>query len=322
MADLHVARASLIEGAQSALHPDSVDARAVLDLAWVMFAGAGAILLLVVVLTFAAWRGGPTLRGWLAGEGLVVGAGIVFPVVTLTALLVYGLLLLRDAAGAADPQALRVEVIGHQFWWRVRYADDADGAAFETANEIHIPAARDVLLRLRSADVIHSFWVPRLAGKLDMIPGQVNELRLRADTPGRMRGQCAEFCGQSHAAMAFEVVAHEPAAFAAWLEGQRRVAARSSDPIVRTGAALFRDAGCGGCHVVRGTEADGDLGPDLTHVASRRMIAAGTLPTHVGTLAGWVSDAQGLKPGNRMPGFQQFSGVELRALAAYLASLE
>jgi cytochrome c oxidase subunit II len=314
--------ASWLGGIQSALDPDSPEARAVADLAWLMFAGAGAILLLVVVLTLVAWRGGPVLRGWMSGEALVLGGGIILPVVTLSALLVYGLLLLRDASGATDPHAIRVEVVGHQFWWRVRYPADARGQAFETANEIHIPAGRDVLLRLRSADVIHSFWVPRLAGKLDMIPGQVNELRLRADSPGRVRGQCAEFCGSSHAAMAFDVVVHEAPAFAAWLEAQRLAAVRSSDPFAQRGATLFRDAGCGGCHTVRGTEADGELGPDLTHVASRRTIAAGTLPTHVGTLAGWIADAQGLKPGNRMPAFRQFTGLELRALATYLASLE
>ena len=212
-----------------------------------------------------------------------------------------------------EPGALRIEVTGEQWWWRVRYLDAQGAPDFETANEIRIPAGRPVLLELKSADVIHSFWVPSLAGKLDMVPGRTNRLRLLASRPGEYRGQCAEYCGGPHAFMALFVVAEEAAQFERWAEGQRKPAAAAN--------ALFT-AHCGSCHTVRGTQAAGALGPDLTHVGSRLSIGAGLLPNNAGALAGWIASSQHLKPGNLMPSFRHFSGEELRAMASYLQTLK
>ena len=208
---------------------------------------------------------------------------------------------------------MRIEVIGEQWWWRVRYLDGAGRPEFETANEIRIPGGQPVLLELKSADVIHSFWVPALAGKLDMIPGRTNRLRLLAARAGEYRGQCAEYCGGPHAFMAFFVIAEEEPAFEAWAANQRAPAGQDSDLFLRQ---------CGACHTVRGTAAAGKLGPDLTHVGSRKTIGAALLPMNRGALAGWIASSQHLKPGNLMPSFQRLSGEELRGLASYLESLE
>jgi cytochrome c oxidase subunit 2 len=294
----------LIEGIQSALDPHGPGAALAGELGVVLFAGAA--LIFAAVMALAAYALFGARRRILSSSRFIVGAGIVFPTVTLAALLAYSLL--RAAALLpAGEAALRIEVIGEQWWWRVRYEE------FETANEIRIPAGQPVDLYLKSADVIHSLWVPALAGKLDMIPGKTNRLRVVADKPGRWRGQCAEYCGGPHALMALYVVALEPDEFRKWAEAQRRPA--------RRGDALFV-AQCGACHTVRGTQADGERGPDLTHVASRVSIGAGTLPLNAGTLAAWVSSSQHLKPGNLMPSFGHFSGEELRALGAYLESLD
>ncbi|MCZ7661052.1 MAG: cytochrome c oxidase subunit II [Xanthobacteraceae bacterium] len=309
----------LFSGLQSALDPGSPQARAIAQLSWIMFAGAAAIFLLVMLfLAWALWAPAPRRR-WLANRSVVVAGGIAFPIVVLTALLVYGLLLARDIVAEPQKEALQVHVVGEQFWWRVRYRDGA--GVVETANELHIPVGRPVRLSLTTADVIHSFWVPGLGGKLDMIPGQTNTLTLTADRPGVYRGQCAEFCGAAHALMAFDVVAHAPEAFAAWLRAQAEPARDSIFPLEQRGRALFLASGCGACHVVRGTAAAGRLGPDLTHVGSRRTIAAGTYPNNKGTLAGWIADSQHLKPNNKMPSFDVLAGEDLRAIASYLASL-
>jgi cytochrome c oxidase subunit 2 len=235
-----------------------------------------------------------------------VGGGIVFPFVTLFALLVYTLVRASDMHGE-DAQALRIEVVGEQWWWRVRYP------GFETANEIRVPVGRPVELVLTSADVIHSFWVPSLAGKLDMIPGRETRLRVRAGKAGEVRGQCAEYCGGPHALMALYVIALEPEEFLEWTEGQKKTANQQNP--------LFLSR-CGACHTVRGTAAAGKRGPDLTHVGSRVSLAAGLLPNNRGALAAWIASSQHLKPGNLMPSFEGFSGPELQALATYLEGLK
>jgi cytochrome c oxidase subunit 2 len=197
--------------------------------------------------------------------------------------------------------------VGEQWWWRVRYA------GFETANEIRVPVGRPVVLELKSADVIHSFWVPVLAGKLDMIPGRTNVLRVRADRAGEFRGQCAEYCGGPHAFMALYVVALEEKSFEKWAESQRQPSDKANPLFVSR---------CGACHTVRGTAAAGTRGPDLTHIGSRLSIGAGLLPNNTGALAAWIASSQHLKPGNLMPSFEDFSGQELRELAAYLEGLK
>jgi cytochrome c oxidase subunit 2 len=253
---------------------------------------------------------------------MVIIGGIAFPIVVLSVLLLYGLVLTRTIIAEPGGTPLRIHVVGEQFWWRVRYEPEGDRGDLATANEIHIPIGRPVRFSLTTADVIHSFWIPNLGGKLDMIPGQVNTFVLQADRPGVYRGQCTEFCGGAHALMAFDVVAHEPAQFEQWMAQQLRPAAESVVPFEQRGKELFLAAGCGACHAVRGTSAAGVVGPDLTHIGSRRTIAAGTFPNNKGTLAGWIASSQHLKPANKMPSFNVFTGEELRALAAYMESLK
>jgi cytochrome c oxidase subunit 2 len=310
----------LLAGIQSALDPAGPQAAAVERLSWIMFAGGGLVFLLVMALLIHALAAGRSRR-FVASGVMVIAGGFVLPVVVLSILLVYGLVLERHTMAQDDPRALHVEVVGEQFWWRVRYPDGS-GATIETANEIRIPVGRPVRFALTTADVIHSFWIPVLGGKLDMIPGQTNVLVLQADRPGTYRGQCTEFCGAAHALMAFDVVAQPAAEFEAWLAGQGRPAREPADGVHARGRALFLASGCGACHAVRGTPAQGRIGPDLTHVGSRLSIAAGSFPNNKGTLAGWIASSQHLKPNNRMPNFNVFTGEELRAVAAYLASLQ
>ncbi len=304
-----------------ALDPHGSNAEETAQIAWVLFGGGAAIFALVVAATAYATLASPRRRAWLSGRRFVVGAGIVFPVVVLTALLVYTFKVWGALAGERDAAPIRIEVIAEMWWWRIQYAGASGTTTLHTANEIHIPVGRTVELALKSADVLHSFWVPQLAGKLDIIPGRVNVLRLVARNAGVYRGQCAEFCGAQHAKMAFHVVAHAAPAFDAWLAAQRRPAPPPPTPELAAGRALFLNH-CSDCHTVRGTTAGGVLGPDLTHVGSRQWIAAGTLPNNVGTLAGWIAASQHIKPANRMPSFDRFSGVALRVLATYLASLD
>jgi cytochrome c oxidase subunit II len=303
---------SLLDGIQSALSPAGPEGEVLAEMAWVLFIGAS--LIFFAVMGLAVWsvfgRRASTAR--LSERGLIVGGGIVFTTVTLAALLVYSLVR-GEAVQAPVDAAVRIEVTGEQWWWRVRYLDAQGRPDFETANEIRIPVGQPVLLELKSADVIHSFWVPALAGKLDMIPGRSNRLRLQASRAGEYRGQCAEYCGGPHAFMAFFVIAEEAESFEQWAAGQRSSAGGSNELFVRQ---------CGGCHTVRGTAAAGTRGPDLTHVGRRRTIGAALLPMNRGALAGWIASSQHLKPGNLMPSFQRLSGEELRELAAYMESLE
>ena len=289
---------------QSVLNPQGPDAAIIAEMSWVLIIGA--TIIFVAVMAIAGYALFGSKREVFASKTLIVGGGIVFPVVTLSALLVYSLV--RAAAlHPEEPGALRIEVVGEQWWWRVRYPD------FETANEIRIPVGRPVRLELKSADVIHSFWVPALAGKLDMIPGRTNVLRVRAERAGEFRGQCAEYCGGPHAFMALYVVAVPPEEFQRWSDGQRGPAEKQNPSFV---------AHCGACHTVRGTAAAGARGPDLTHVGSRLTIGAGLLPNNAGALAGWIASSQHLKPGNLMPSFGMLSGEELRSLAVYLDGLK
>ena len=310
-----------MNAAQSVFDARSPGAQSILELTWVMIAGGTAIMLLVIALTAYAVFAPHARRQWLARASAIVAGGIAFPVVVLSALLVYGLVVADELIGER-PDALRVEVIGEQWWWRVRYLDERGIARFETANEIRLPAGRAVQLTLRSHDVIHSFWVPQLAGKMDMIPGQANRLTLQARDPGVYRGQCAEFCGGPHAMMAFYVVVHDEPDYRRWEARQLEPTQVPEDPWLRSGHDLFMASGCSACHTIRGTPAMGSNGPDLTRVGGRVSLAAGNFPVHQGTLAGWIANTQRVKPGNYMPAFPVFLGAELRALAAYLESLQ
>lgn len=289
------------------------------ELTWVLVIGSTAIFVLVMALVLYALKAGPspiTARRWL------IGGGIAFPALVLAALLVYALIVTNELAAHATDSASTIRVTGKRWWWEVRYAHpDGSRAIVTSANEIHVPTGRDVTLLLDTDDVIHSFWVPSLSGKVDMIPGRVNQLVLRAERAGIYRGQCAEYCGAQHAHMALYVVAHEPAEFERWLEREARPAAADMPAPAQRGRALFTSAGCAQCHSVRGTSAAGELGPDLTHVASRLSLAAGLLDNSAGNMAGWIANAQALKPGNLMPS-SNVSPEDLHALTAYVRSLE
>lgn len=248
---------------------------------------------------------------------LVLGGGVVLPVLVLFPLIVAMLVVGNRIAHRDADAALDVEVIGHEFWWEVRYPD----AGVVTANEIHIPAGTPVRFTLSTEDVIHSFWVPQLAGKIDMIPGATTELVLDAERPGEYLGQCAEYCGLQHARMRFLVVAQEPDDFEEWLSGQAEPAAAPASGSAERGEGTFAEVGCAACHAVRGTEATGELGPDLTHLASRQTLGAGTLANERGQLGGWIVDPQAVKPGNPMPP-TPLTAEQLNDLLAYLEGLE
>ena len=246
---------------------------------------------------------------------LIVGGGLVAPTIILTGLLVAGLALLPPLL-ASPPGALKIRVSGEQSWWRVRY-QLPDGEQVELANEIRIPVGQPVEIALESPDVIHAFWVPSLAGKIDMIPGRVNRLVLEPTRTGVFQGVCAEYCGTAHALMAFDAVVLEREDFRRWLGDQRRNA------LIREsrGLDLFLANGCGACHAIRGTPADGVLGPDLTHVASRHRLAAGILTNDGDALARFITNTNELKPGVHMPSFGMLPREDVRAIAAYLEAL-
>lgn len=285
-------------------------------LSWVLFAMGAIVLLVVLVSIWLALRGRRRTQEKLGGRRLIWIGGVAFPLVVLTALLAYGLTLTRSLSDPITGNEMRVRVTGEMWWWRVAYLDAAGREIVQDANELHIPAGRPVVLELESADVIHSFWVPRLSGKLDMIPGRRNLMRIEADRPGVFGGQCAEYCGGPHALMGLQVVAHEPAAF------DRMMAARQTREgtaaPASAGAQLFEGAGCAACHRIAGTGANGLAGPDLTYVGARRTLGAGVLANNRGTMMGWIANSQAIKPNNRMPAYSLLSAEELTALATYL----
>lgn len=307
------------DGVQSALAPTGAEAERVWLLFWILTVAATVIMLAVIVLAAIAIVRRPA---WIGSETLILGGGLVFPVVTLSVLLGYGLMLMNAAAEPVGEGApLRLSVRGEQWWWRVTYHTD-DGKRIESANEIRIPVGRPVRIELTTADVIHSLWIPKLAGKLDMIPGRTTVLNLTANVPGVSRGQCAEYCGGAHALMSLYVVASPPEEFAAWLERETTAARTAPDPEIAAGQMLFVSHGCGGCHTIRGTSAAGTIGPDLTHVGGRMSLAAATLPNDTAAFARWIRNNQHVKPDNRMPPFRIFSDSELAMLSHYLASLK
>jgi cytochrome c oxidase subunit II len=289
------------------------------ELWWLALGAATAVFVCVVAaLALAVFRPRSSASEDSSIRIVVLG-GIVLPVVLLSSLFILVVRTLADLADPLDRTGPNIHVIGHQFWWEVRYPDQQ----IVTANEVHVPVGLPVRITLSSVDVIHSFWVPQLAGKVDLIPGHTDTTWLQADQPGVYRGQCAEYCGLQHARMAFLLVAEPPDAFAAWLEQQRRPADQPTDPLLLTGAQAFARAGCVQCHSIRyGDRAVGGLnGPDLTHIGSRRTIAAGTLPNNLGNLLGWITNPQALKPGNLMPTLP-LEPETVTALAQYLESLK
>jgi cytochrome c oxidase subunit II len=322
---------------QRILDVRSPEAERIAALWWLMLAIAVAVCLIVAVMMALAIRAGRRReRGLPAravrGRALIWGAGVVGPALILLYVLVetvrvgadvghpHGVLWEEGGLGPPpDDGSFVVDVIGHQFWWEVRYPQHG----IVSANEIHIPAGRRVLFRVTSPDVIHSFWVPQLHGKIDLIPGRINFMRATASAPGLFRGQCAEYCGMSHALMAFWVEAMDPAAFEAWVQRRRGVQTEPPDGPVARGREVFFEAGCGECHATRGAPLPRELGspgPDLADFGARRTLAAGILPNNRGNLAGWISDPDRIKPGVRMPP-TALEPERLRALLDYLESL-
>lgn len=311
---------------QSVMRPAGAAAGDIATMWWVMLVAGSLVGVAVIgVAIYAALRrrrdrvDDPAERDRVATRW-IVGAGALFPAVVLTALFVFTLVTLAALHPDRGPRTPLVEVTGRQWWWQVRYLGERSGDVVESANEIRIPAGQRIALTLKSADVIHSFWIPALHGKLDMIPGRTTRLWIQADTPGVYRGQCAEFCGLQHANMRLVVVALEPAAFASWLANERQPAREPTDHEAREGRDLFVTAGCAVCHTIRGTPARGTVGPDLTHVASRLTLAAGTLTNGRGPLGGWIANPQELKPGALMPRVP-VGAHDLHALVHYLESL-
>lgn len=341
--------------AQSIVHPAGPDAAEIALLWWIMFgAFTGVFILVMVLLLQAIFRssGQPlsapvssprnfgTMPPW-GRTGFIVAGGVILPIFVLTPLYVYSLVVstkLRapretravsterrapsPAPSVSDsPQvpseALTVRVVGHMWWWEVRYPD----SGIVSANEIHIPVGKRVRLELASADVIHSFWVPRLNGKRDLIPGVENTFWIQADAPGVYRGQCAEYCGTQHANMAFEVIALPVEEFDAWLIARSKPSPEPDMPATKRGQQVFLNAGCVQCHTIEGTRAAGNVGPDLTHLGSRRMIGGVMLSNTRGNLAGWIADPRAIKPGIKMPR-TYLEADDMQALLTYLESLK
>ena len=298
-------------------------AEPLVTLSWGVFAMAGAVLLIVIAALVMALFGRADLKAKIGNQRLIWYAGLAFPVVVLSALLIWGLSLTSALTGEPEPGEMRVRVTGEMWWWRVAYLNSEGGeaGAVQSANEVRIPVGEPVTFELESADVIHSFWVPRLGPKLDMIPGRTNILRLQADEAGTYGGQCAEYCGGPHALMGFMVIAMPDEAYDQWFEREQQDRPPPTGALEARGQAVFMDNGCAACHAIRGTQAAGLAGPDLSTVGSRAMIGAGILDNNRGTLAGWVADSQTIKPGNRMPTYRNLSGEDLQAVAAYLESL-
>jgi cytochrome c oxidase subunit 2 len=302
----------------SVFAPHGPVAQDIAALMWFLFAVLGIVSVIVFVAAAMAIRGPARLRGMLQTQNFVIVLGIAFPVIVLSTLLFIGVRLTAATIAPSPAKALAIEVTGEQWWWRVRYRP-AGGRMFESANQVRIPVGRDVVFSLRSADVIHSFWIPSLAGKVDMIPGRTTTLRLSAAREGVYRGACAEYCGGPHAWMAFDVIAMPSAAFDEWLAGAT-IAERPAQE-QRRGHDLFMQSGCGGCHTVAGTPAQGTIGPNLTTLGARRSIAAGRLPMDEANLARFIAGSQHIKPQNKMPSFGIFSASEMQALTAWLMAL-
>jgi cytochrome c oxidase subunit 2 len=318
--------------AQSTLEPAGVQAAEIYQL-W-------RLTLLICTLVFAAVLAGFLYAIWRAPRGQAqlepdvtsleqpeprlrrpVVAAVALSVLLLVVLIVADFLTDRRLAHLPLKDAVRIEVSGHMWWWGARYLDDEPSRIFSTANEVHVPVGKPVILTLSSADVIHSFWAPSLHGKKDLIPGRTSLLQFRVDKPGVYRGQCAEFCGFEHALMAFTVFADSPAQFEAWAARQRAPAPAPVTNLQKQGQQVFMRSTCAMCHTVAGTIAAARLGPDLTHLASRGTLASGTLPNTPQYLAAWILDPQRFKKGANMPATPLSAG-ELAALMAYLETLQ
>jgi cytochrome c oxidase subunit II len=303
------------EGIQSTFTTFGAEAESSRALTITMSVAAAIITVAVLALAFHAVRAPEGSLDHRQGMRVILWLGAIGPTVLLTILLLSTLPGMSPLAAAPDD--LEIQVEGKQFWWRVRYKPPG-GEVVETANEIRLPVGRTVTFSLDSPDVIHSFWIPGLAGKTDMIPGRTNKLVVQATAPGTFRGVCTEFCGLSHARMAFDVVAMEAADFDRWLVTQAQPATSNGDA---PGARLFDEYGCAGCHTVRGMPTGSPIGPDLTHFGSRLSVGAGTLPMALPPVAAFIRNPPETKPGALMPSFPDMPEEDAQAIAAWLLEL-
>ncbi len=316
---------------QSALAPAGIQAARIVRL-WnlTLLVCTVTFALVLLALIVALWRTSRAARDSAAqapaaprdepGPRRAVRIATIASIIALIGLVGADIYTDRALSKLPVSDAVRIQVIGRQWWWEMRYLDARGKTEFVTANELHVPVGRPVVIDLKSPDVIHTFWVPNLHGKKDMIPGRASTIELRADQPGRYRGQCAEFCGSEHALMAFFLTADVPADYERWREQRRQPAAPVADARLREGQTLFVQHACASCHTVAGTQASGTVGPDLTHVASRPTLAAGTLTNTRDNLLQWITNPYAAKPGTAMPA-TPLSPQDAQALIAYLESL-
>jgi cytochrome c oxidase subunit 2 len=316
-------------GVQTPLDPAGDQAANIAWLFWLFTGVCAAIWLAVVIVLIAAIA----RRRWVPDKspsepeparerrmGQAVGVATALTVVTLIVFTGLSYLTTRGF-GAERANAMQIVLTGKQWWWQIEYKGIMPSESFVTANELHVAVGRPVTIQLVSNDVIHSFWIPNVAGKMDLIPGRTNTISFTVAKPGTYRGQCAEFCGLQHAHMALLLVADRPEDFDAWRAHELSEAPAPARPETAHGLEIFLRNGCAACHSLRGTPASGRLGPDLTHVGARQTIGAGTLPNTRGNLQGWIADPQSIKPGAQMPRLE-LSAVDLNAVAGYLASLQ
>jgi cytochrome c oxidase subunit 2 len=325
-------RAAHADAPLNYLTSHGIRAHHIVSLTWAMLiVSIVVVVVITVLLVLSLVRGYRRRVAVCSGEAPVerpaggaswIYLGVGISTLVLFVMMIWTVITLADVTNPPRGEpSISLQVTGHQWWWEVRYLSENASRQFTTANEIHIPAGRTVEVRLRGADVIHSFWVPALTGKTDTIPGQVNKTWLEADRPGIYRGQCAEYCGQQHAHMAFEVIADSPDRFMAWWNDQLQTGAATTQDHANADGQNAFVAKCGICHTVRGTQAGGNLGPDLTHVMSRRTIGAASLPNTPGYLSAWIANPQHVKPGNYMP-VLNLSGQELASIRSYVQTLK
>jgi cytochrome c oxidase subunit 2 len=326
------AQAAACSGPQPIMGPAGPAARDIAHLGWFVLITFGAVTVVMWILIawialrrtgsfaeHAPWDA-PAAHGWIHWGGIAI------PIAILAVIFVYTLIVMgrfpREATHVANLPPPAITIAGHQWWWEVQYQIGDTHEHVVAANEVHIPAGRPVDIALISRDVIHSFWVPQLHGKVDLVPGMVNRIRIQADHPGLYRGECAEYCGPQHAHMILLIKAESQADFDAWLGRERLPAATPADTLAARGEQVFLTGPCITCHTVRGTRAQGLVGPDLTHLASRDGIAANAYPNNTAYLEAWVTHAQSLKPYAQMPNITAFTGDDLRALVTYLRGLK
>jgi cytochrome c oxidase subunit 2 len=315
---------SSCSGNQSTLNPHGPIARSIAQHTWALFAISAFVYVAVMIALFIALgrrrRENHDLPGTSSRLTRNVSIAVALTVVILIGIAASSVVAGRGMYSPSGAGAITVDVIGHQWWWDFQYHDVTPSDVFTSPNELHIPVGVPVFIKAMSTDVIHSFWVPNLSGKRDLIPGIVTNTWLQADEPGVYHGQCAEFCGHQHAHMSLTVVAEPMTAFQEWIQHQRKPAVEPSNDLERRGRQVFLQSPCVTCHAIRGTFAGSHVGPELTHVASRLTLAAGAMPNNRGHLAGWIANSQSIKPGNRMPP-NALTADDLQAVLAYVQSL-